>query len=260
MKSILAEQIHVFLTGIMFLTRLPCPSWVNHDPIYLSKSTIYFPTIGVLVAFFGYFFYFIGITFWNSLIGAIFAVTATIWITGAFHEDGLGDTLDGFGGGWTKDEILRIMTDSRIGTYGCVGLVLFLIAKVHCISILPVEQVCFTFVAAHVLARWSSLPLIYFLDYVVEGTEKGKFLRGTFFASVNKSRLLIATIKALGIVWLCAPSFEWYFKVCSTAFVVTLIAGKYFNNIIQGFTGDNLGACNVIVELSIYLICTAKFL
>ncbi len=252
------EQLQVFLTGVMFLTRLPCPAWVNHEPIYLSKSTTYFPVIGVIVACFGYLFYSIGFLFWNSTIAAIFAVSSTIWITGAFHEDGLGDTLDGFGGGWTKDQILTIMTDSRIGTYGSVGLSLFLITKIYVISVIPYDQILFTFVAAHVLARWSSVPLIYFLDYIVEGTEKGKFLRNTFIASVTWVRLLLATLLAIVIVWCCAPHLGWFIKVWTTALCVTILAGRYFRSVIGGFTGDNLGCANVLVELSVYLICIAK--
>ncbi len=57
----------------------------------------------------------------NPFISAIFYTLATVWLTGAFHEDGLADTFDSFGGGWGREQILLIMKDSRIGTYGAIG-------------------------------------------------------------------------------------------------------------------------------------------
>jgi adenosylcobinamide-GDP ribazoletransferase len=53
-------------------------------------------------------------------------MAATVRVTGAFHEDGWADTCDGLGGGWTKARVLEIMKDSRIGSFGAIGLVLLL--------------------------------------------------------------------------------------------------------------------------------------
>lgn len=61
--------------------------------------------------------------------GMCFKTGATLWLTGCFHEDGLADTIDGFGGGWTKSQILRIMRDSRVGSYALMGGSLWALAK-----------------------------------------------------------------------------------------------------------------------------------
>ena len=61
-------------------------------------------------------------------------MAASILLTGAFHEDGFADVCDAFGGGWTKDKILTIMKDSRIGAYGAIGIILLLLTKYTAIN------------------------------------------------------------------------------------------------------------------------------
>ena len=92
---------------------------------------------------------------------------ASVWLTGCFHEDGLADTIDGFGGGWGRVQILRIMKDSRVGTYGCIGSVLALIMKVHALTLLGERGAAApALLLGHSLARWVSLPLLYFSHYI----------------------------------------------------------------------------------------------
>ena len=74
-----------------------------------------------------------------------------VLITGCLHEDGLADTADGFGGGWTKDQILLILKDSRIGSYGATALVLSLLARYLLLASLPLEHFAAYVISAHVL-------------------------------------------------------------------------------------------------------------
>ncbi len=71
-----------------------------------------------------------------TILSSIVSETASLWITGCFHEDGLADSSDGIGGGWSRDQILKIMTDTRLGTYGCAVLLLYMIAKLELIAAL----------------------------------------------------------------------------------------------------------------------------
>ena len=75
----------------------------------------------------------------HRLVAASASTVASVWLTGCFHEDGLVDTADGFGGGWTKSQVLRIMKDSRIGTYGSVILCLYLVTKIQLLALLGVS-------------------------------------------------------------------------------------------------------------------------
>lgn len=84
-----------------------------------------------------------------------------VLITGCFHEDGLADAVDGFGGAWNKDQILVIFKDSRIGSYGATALTLSLLARYLLLVSLPLEHFGAYVVSSQVLCRWSSLPRLY---------------------------------------------------------------------------------------------------
>ncbi|MEO1570836.1 MAG: adenosylcobinamide-GDP ribazoletransferase [Bacteroidota bacterium] len=235
------------LTAVMFLTRLPCPAWVGHDAPTLSRSAVYFPVIGALVGLFGAAAYgLVGLAFAPTFAAAA-ALAATIWLTGAFHEDALGDTFDGFGGGWQRDEILRIMRDSRLGTYGTVALVLTLGSRWGALASLDASMVLAALVAAHTLGRWTALPLILWLPYVRE-TGTGK----PFAASMTPRRLVVGSLVTLAITvvalgWVAIP-------VIGTVLGITLVGGWYVHARIGGMTGDVLGAVNQLAELAVYLV------
>lgn len=246
----LRDHLRVFLTAVMFLTRIPCPPWVGHEPEYLARSTIYFPLIGAMVGLWGGLFFALGWLGWTPLIAAVVSTIATVWLTGAFHEDALADSCDGFGGGWAKDDILRIMKDSRVGSYGVVGLVLVMALKVGALSTFDPGDAVRALVAAHALGRWSSLPLIWRYDYVRESSATGK----PFAASVTPERLAIGTALMLAIVvlaigWMAIPA-------VGAVLLVICLGGRYFRRWIGGITGDALGAANQVAEAAVYLALT----
>ncbi len=94
---------------------------------------------------------------------AVLAVAALVAATGAFHEDGLADTADGFGGGWSRARKLEIMKDSRLGSYGATALVLALLARIALLAAL-LEHDALTaalmLVAAGAVARAAALALV----------------------------------------------------------------------------------------------------
>ncbi|MFN3596724.1 MAG: adenosylcobinamide-GDP ribazoletransferase [Rubricoccaceae bacterium] len=247
----LGDALRVFLTAVMFLTRLPVPRWVGHDAPTLSRASPYFPAVGVLVGLFGAAFYgLVGLAF-PPWLAAAAALAATVWLTGAFHEDALGDTFDGLGGGWTREEVLRIMRDSRMGTYGTVALVLTLGARWGALATIGAAGgpagVAAALVAAHALGRWTALPLILWLPYVREhGTGK------PFAASVTPARLAAGSALAGGAAALALGGAA--VPAIATVLGVTLVAGAYFRARLGGMTGDCLGAANQLAELAVYLV------
>lgn len=139
------EQFKVFLTAVMFYTRIPCPTWVDHSAEYINKSTRYFPLIGWIVGgFFGVSLFVLNI-FFDLQIALVLAIVFSVLLTGAFHEDGFADVCDGFGGGWTKDKILTIMKDSSIGVYGAIGLIGILATKYLTIALVAQKIFLFLF-------------------------------------------------------------------------------------------------------------------
>lgn len=102
------------------------------------RGMCYFPISGSLIGVFVSTFYdAANLTLSLPLtISSIISEVTSLWVTGCFHEDGLADSADGIGGGWTSEQILKIMTDTRLGTYGCAILLVYMIAKVELIAVL----------------------------------------------------------------------------------------------------------------------------
>lgn len=255
------EALRTPLSAVLFLTRVPCPAWVGGDPSHLARSTTYFPLVGALVGAIGAGVYALGALGWSPLVAAVLAVAATVWMTGAFHEDALADACDGFGGGWERKQVLAIMKDSRIGSYGTVGVALVLLGRVSALSLLGAEGTevaARALVAAHVLGRWSSLPLIRYLPYVSgEGARSRPFA-----ASVTGARLTVGTLLTLAIVacMVTPRGVAAVVAVLAGAAAVTLLAARYFRRRLGGMTGDCLGAANQLVELATYLVLASAWL
>jgi len=244
------EESNRFLIAVMFLTRLPVLRLVKYDLEHLSKSTVYFPLVGAIVGSVGALTLWIASLKFPSTLAVLISMAATILLTSAFHEDGLADSADGFGGGYTKERILEIMKDSRIGTYGAIALWLFLTAKLLLLSEIFKQDnslTLSTLVVAHLLGRYSSLPLIFTLDYARNEATSSK----PFAEKASAKCLVVASLYTLCLSMLLL---EWRaFWAISAVLFMTLLSGIYFKKRIGGITGDALGAANQLSELCVYM-------
>ena len=149
------DETRAFLSGVMFLTRLPCPGWCDHHPGHLLRGMAYFPLIGSLIGAWQAVIYDAAAGIWTPMIAAAVSCGGTLWLTGCFHEDGLCDTLDAFGGGWSKAQILKIMRDSRNGSYATIVSLLSLVSPFLARTnafFLP------SFLRVHRFGWWRKLP------------------------------------------------------------------------------------------------------
>jgi adenosylcobinamide-GDP ribazoletransferase len=239
------------LGAVQFLTRLPVPSG-PYEQDSLARAVKFFPIVGLLMGSGSLLLYRLLAPHLPLVIVALVVVIYLVAITGCLHEDGLADSVDGFGGGWERDRVLAIMRDSSIGTYGAAALALSLLARVLLIASLPRVQVASYLVIAPVLSRWTTLPLSYFLAPARERSENhvdgqgariarlttpGSLMGGSLFAFVIAFALL--RVRALVPV--------------SVSMVVTLVTALYYRHRIGGVTGDCFGATNQITEIAVYL-------
>ncbi len=172
-----------------------------------------------------------------------------VLITGCFHEDGLADTSDGFGGGWNRDEILAILKDSRIGSYGATALVVSLLARYLLLASLPLEHFAAYVISAHVLCRWSSLPLSYFLAPAGEQGQGARIAKLTSLSS-----LTFGSVFSLAIVVFALRVGRAVAPLLVTMLAVALSGWFYFRKI-GGVTGDCFGATNQLAEIAVYCCC-----
>ena len=119
-----------FLLAIQFLTRLPVPGGLRTIEEQLGKAAGFFPLVGVIVGGSGAIVFVLTKSLAPLSVAVLLALAFVTFLTNAFHEDGLADTFDGLGGGWTKDRALEILHDSRIGTFGSLALLLGLISLI----------------------------------------------------------------------------------------------------------------------------------
>ena len=134
-----------FVAALTFLTRIPAYPLAAHDASDLPASSAYFPIVGLVVAAVGGLAYFGAALLWPAPLAVVLSVASTVWVTGAFHEDAAADSFDGFGGGWSREQVLAIMKDSRVGSYALVGVTLLLFAKIASLSTIAAgaERVAF---------------------------------------------------------------------------------------------------------------------
>lgn len=243
------REAEYFFAALRFFTRLPVPGWVGHSEDQLNHAARWFPAVGWIVGAIGALVTIAALHIWPPPIAVLLGIAVTIVVTGAFHEDGLSDTLDGLGGGWTRERALTIMKDSRIGNYGAIGIVLALLTKFAALTelaVLPAPIFAVTLIAGHALSRLTATTLIFTLDYA-RAAGKSKPLA----TRMGKGELAFAALCGLvPCLWL-PPA-----RVAVALLLVTLVTAlcaRWFVRRLGGYTGDCLGATQQLTELAFYL-------
>lgn len=241
------KELDIFFTAVMFFTRIPSPKWIDHSGDKMQKCTKYFSLIGIIVGIFGALTYWISSSILPQNIALLLSYIATIWITGAFHEDGFADVCDGFGGGWTKDKILAIMKDSLVGTYGIVGLICLFALKFFALSEIN-SQLIIVLIAGHSVSRCITTFILYIYPYArTDKSSKSKAVASSF----KGSYLVFNSI--IGLSPLFFFETYWVFLALVPPFIAMLLLGRFFNKWIGGQTGDCAGATQQITEVVFYL-------
>lgn len=246
------HQLRLFFIALQFFTRLPIPRWVGFQMEWLHQSSRYFPAVGIVVGGVTALVYLLCAMLWPQPVAVLLSVVAGIWLTGAFHEDGFADTCDGMGGGMTPQRVMEIMTDSRIGTYGAVGIGLLLALKCTTLASLPPAMVAPALLLAHPLSRLASAVLIWRLEYA-KSEGKAKPLA----QKMSGAEFLVAAVSVMPVVIL-AGVLNW---MTWPAMLIAAVAGavaawwlaRKFVRRIGGYTGDCLGAVQQLSEAVFYL-------
>jgi adenosylcobinamide-GDP ribazoletransferase len=223
--------------AVALLTRIPVPA--PRDVETAGKATSWFPLVGALIGGIYAVLVWLAAPRLPAAVVAVFVVIAEALVTGALHMDGLADTADGFGGGKNREDILRIMRDPVIGSYGAVALALLVAFKITVIAALLERHIAVRYlVLAPALARWTVAPLSRFLPYARSDKSAPSF--------VQTAELIWATLLTAGIALAAGVrqgSFCWAAVIAATA-----AFGAFCYRRIGGITGDTLGAAIEISE------------
>ncbi|MDD2881421.1 MAG: adenosylcobinamide-GDP ribazoletransferase [Rhodoferax sp.] len=274
----MTQFIRHYLLSLQFFTRIPVTGrladWVGYSPAMLRASAGHFPGVGVLVGllvagFTALLMMALPPTASATLVAAALGTALGVLITGAFHEDGLADVVDGLGGSHERDRALTIMKDSRVGAFGAIAIVLALLCKVALLALLGDVSgplMVLALFTAHVASRTWPLLTIGLLPHVGDAAgSKSKPLAD----QISKKALLT------GIVWLLLTLALVLYAQTATNFIAvnlsddgllhallnallaSLVAWgvmtRWFWQRLGGFTGDCLGATQQVCELAFYL-------
>jgi adenosylcobinamide-GDP ribazoletransferase len=252
----LIHQVRLFFIALQFFTRIPIPAWVGFEAPWLQHASRYFPLVGLLVAVVVALVYGAAAWLWPAPVAVLLSTAAGLYLTGAFHEDGLADMCDGFGGGQTRERVMDIMKDSRIGSYGAVVLVLTLGLKCTTLSLLAPGQAIGALLLAHPLSRLAAVSVIRSASYarddgkakpMAQEMQFGEFVIATvctLLPALALGALHIVSWAAIGAALGACALVAWWLRAL-------------FVRRIGGYTGDCLGAVQQLSEVAVYLCVLA---
>lgn len=252
-----SKEKNYFLAAMMFFTRFPVSTLTPTTPYsdkILYHSRKYFPFIGVLIGCLAALIIYLSNLVLPLILAIVLSILATVLATGAFHEDGFADCCDGFGGGWSKEEILTIMKDSRVGTYGVVGLVLLFSLKIFTLYELGNTSLSLLLaccVNGHALSRLGASLSAEKLDYV-QNIDKSKIKPIANKSLSTKSLIFSASLTAPSILFLLTFDSIYIFAAIPMLSIF-ILGNRYFKKHIGGYTGDCLGAMQQTLEVVFYL-------
>jgi adenosylcobinamide-GDP ribazoletransferase len=239
------------LAATRFLTRLPLPGRIT-ETHELQGAVAWFPLVGAGVGAFTAGVFLLGCRLWPSTVSAALAVAAGLLLTGGFHEDGLTDAVDGLGGGYTREKILTIMKDSRIGAFGSMALVCALLLRWSTLVALGGRAVP-ALALAMALGRWSIVNVLALLSPIAEGLAKEVHRKGAtriWFGSTVLTILLAALAYRMGL-----PRIPF---AIAAALGASLLWAWRLKVRLGGHSGDVLGATAMLAEAAALLVWVAR--
>ncbi|WP_321792335.1 adenosylcobinamide-GDP ribazoletransferase [Caballeronia sp. J97] len=241
------DELRYFFTALGYFTRVPVPRWVGFERGYLNAAARYFPLVGAMVGGVAALVYLAALRVFPAGVAVLLSMAATLVLTGAFHEDGLADCVDAFGGAYTREDALRIMHDSRVGAFGAIAITVALALKWQTLAALPPSRVAWTMIAAHAVSRAFAISYLVTLDYVrAEGKAKP--------VAQRMSLPSFALALVFSLPWLFVIDLKLACFTVVALVVLRFIIGRYFVRRIGGYTGDCLGFAQQVFEIAIYLI------
>ena len=245
-------ELNLFLLALSFFTRIPVPNCMRYSEVLLNKSNRYFSLVGLFLGCLLSLCYLILSVFLPIPVAVLLTMSISLLLTGAFHEDGLADMVDGIGGAFSIEKRLIIMKDSRIGTYGTSALFMALLLKFSLLvelARMTDGYVVMAFILSAALSRAVAGSFIACLPYVSDVQDsKSKPLAQ---AQSSQERKLLLAIGVLPLIFLPVT-------VIITLILLMIIFHKVFKHWLiaklGGFTGDCLGAAQQISELLIYIV------
>jgi adenosylcobinamide-GDP ribazoletransferase len=258
------HELRLVAVALQFLTRVPV-RLRRFDEAWLNASTRHFPLVGAAVGGAGAAVLWAAGLLWPAPVAVLLSMAATAWLTGGLHEDGLADTCDGLGGAVARERALAIMKDSRLGSYGALGLLLTLALKAAALWALLQASPALAaagLVLAHAGSRACAVALLAALPYAGDAEHaKAKPMArqarpGDLAVAWGWVLALGGALGAWGLAGGPVPP-ERLLLALAAAAAVAAGCGRWFRRRLGGYTGDTLGATQQWTEIAVYLALAA---
>jgi adenosylcobinamide-GDP ribazoletransferase len=239
-----------FLMALQFMTRIHLVRqdvWPDED---FGRSVVFFPLVGTVIGACLCGLYFIASARLAGISLAILVVTAAYFLTGGLHADGFMDTADGVCSGRSRDVMLQIMKDSRVGAHGVLAFVLLVLLKIGFFVALRPETVSLVLLGIPTASRMGTLVQIYEFPYARPAG------LGRIFTAHGPQHVLLKGF-GLSLLPLClGPS---YLILLGMALIVSVVSGLYLQRRIGGVTGDTYGAVTEWTEMVLLALSAIIF-
>src|SRR5262245_35097740 len=255
--GILVVQARAFLAAVQFLTRIPVPSLgrdSDEAAAALRRGEAYIPLVGGLVGLGTAGVILAASYLWPTWLAVALGLAWEAWLTGALHEDAVADFCDGFGGGWTKEEVLDILKDSRVGSYGTIGLTLALVLRAGAMVSLSGIDLLVAGAASGALGRWLALPVRALVPPVADRPGLARDL----VTKLSTREVLLGLLTAGPAVLAFGLLLPFQFAGAVVGMVLFLIwFVPYLQKRLGGVTGDCLGFACYAGQLIVLLAASA---
>lgn len=239
-------------TALIFFTRLPIWRFISVPSDNFKRVIYYWPFAGWLTASVMSLTLLMTSAFLPLSVAIVLTMLSRIILTGALHEDGLGDFLDGFGGGQTQEKILAIMKDSHAGTYAIVGLIFYFLLSYNILLSIEPSLLMILMLIADPFCKMVSSFITARLPYArTEDTSKIQAI----YSKPSTPEIIVSLsfgLLPLFILSWFLPSF-WYVVAVITPILLFFTLTQWMKCKIQGYTGDCAGALFLLLEISMML-------
>jgi adenosylcobinamide-GDP ribazoletransferase len=241
--------------AFIFFTRLPL--WRLHQPEKEAYKTVveHWPLVGWLTGTTMAAVLYFGSMLFIYEIAILLAIITRLLVTGALHEDGLADFIDGFGGGGTdRQRILDIMKDSHIGTYGVISLILYFLLLFFTLHAMTPIDAAMTIAAVDPFAKMLSAQLIQMMPYArTEETAKNHTVYRRFDIKAGISLAIQGLLPICLYIYYMYARIDWQLLIFIPAIVMYFLYMLIWRRL-HGYTGDCCGALFLLTELATLLV------
>jgi adenosylcobinamide-GDP ribazoletransferase len=235
------------LGALQFLTRIPIRLRTAPD---LTASIAWFPFVGALIGLILAGFTALGALVLPMPVMAGVTVLAGVLLTGAFHEDGLADAADAIGGGWDREQRIRILKDPLHGSYGVAAMSGSIVIRILCLGALSPAVAVAGLIASHTLGRTASIASMKIWPTASTGGLGADYVRAARTGPILLGVTVGIAISALVLGW-------WIGPAVLAAAIAAAIMGFISWRALGGVTGDILGAIEQVVEIAVLLVVVA---